>query len=305
MKVLSLRAWKVTKSQSINIFLLLMGVNFFSLPASLSKEFCDDETIPLPQVNSSDFMQDFVASPSKEVVGGLNALAKAPKQYRFPRDGQLLAPYLDLLNASFQIYKLAERPADITSESYPIGHEKNPYASALIPLCSGSFISSREIATATHCLRAKNSPVEEIHIVRRYHYVLEGGRVVQQGYTDERLVVGSTVRNGDLSRVRLGRSVSPPTLQSINGNTLEGMNQFSLLAIGYPNHQHGEPVLTVGCPQGTPDGDQGWQTTCPVEGGMSGGAVISINNRNPRERRQVGVVSLSSSDSHLSFPRFE
>lgn len=228
-------------------------------------------------------------------IDKFEAVAKTvrPRLLRFPQNAAGMAPYLQTLQSSFQIYKIAEQEDDVTRHALRVGHRDNPYGRPLIPLCSGSFTGPTEFTTATHCLRSKNESVESIHILRRHHFELVNGRIRSAGYTDVRIQEGSIQRRGDFVRARVVGEVPGPYMNPANERSL-GDDQ--LLSVGYPSNAHGRPVITIGCGRPTYLASGELTSTCPVLGGMSGGPVLSAAGG------QVGTVSLSSEDDLLTFP---
>ncbi len=217
-----------------------------------------------------------------------------PRLLRFPTHAHALVDYVEQLRSTFQIYKIAERPEDVTRHALRIGHRHNPYARELIPLCSGTFTSAQTLTTASHCLRSKSAAIEEIHILRRYNFVVIAGMLKVRGYQDYRIAAGSIERQGDLVRARVVGEVPGPYLGQAE---LARVGSDQLSAIGYPSNSHGRPVISLNCARPSYiNAQELTSSVCPVLGGMSGGPVIS------EAGGQVGVVSMSSEDNLLTFP---
>lgn len=234
-----------------------------------------------------DFLQERLGGVQ---ISAFNTMKPISKQVSlsYNQDRRNMAEYLPLINSSFQIYKLAELDSDITDQTLPVGHQDNPYDRPLIPICSGSFLNATRFRTAHHCLRSKTGAREDIHILRRHNFVQRGTGVVRRSYTDTRILSGSVENYGDFLSGELASSVPPPYLAN-EANSEIGLHE--LIAIGYPSSGHGNVVLTLGCSR--PSANTYGQLVsrkCPVEGGMSGGPVVSTN------QRFVGVVSESDSD---------
>lgn len=195
----------------------------------------------------------------------------------YPKDQMVMGPYIKLINSTFQLYKLAEDDRDITRNTLPIGHVDNLYQSPLVPLCSGVFTSPHEFKTASHCLRSKNSAVENIHILRRFFFEVENGVLLRRGFIDFKILRGSLKRVGDFLSGQTTRRIPPPYIYQINNDSSLTEN---LMAIGYPNKKSGEIVITIDC-QSPIRSSNGFieSKTCPVFGGMSGGPVISAESR--------------------------
>ncbi|MBI2522291.1 MAG: trypsin-like serine protease [Bdellovibrio sp.] len=208
------------------------------------------------------------------------------------------------LKSVFQVFKLAERTEDITPEALPVGHADNPYPLALIPLCSGSYHGHGMAITASHCLRSKRTPVEELHIFRFYQYKIQDQHLVVDYYRDYKIVLGSVERTGDLAQVKLaptpGALIHPVTTHS----TQTRPNEYT--AIGFPSHLVASPFVSLDCRlmNDSCGVNEICFEQCPTLGGMSGGPVARRNRASRGYQEQWGIVSESSNDGTLRSPTF-
>lgn len=138
--------------------------------------------------------------------------------------------------------------------------------------CSGSFIGSKYIATATHCYWRRGIAITERWILRNHRFEIIEGKLVRTGYDDYFVYPKVITQNSDTVILEIsGQKANTKFNFSTYPQVLNDKSKFHLM--GFPNHLYATPFLSYNCAK-IGSRQNSFNTNCQLKGGMSGGPQI-------------------------------
>ena len=79
-------------------------------------------------------------------------------------------PWIELLDRTFQMLEMPEHDGEWSESRLHAHPPQSEGGLRYRSLCSGSFLDSRHVITALHCLRSKKGAIEANHLIRHHQY---------------------------------------------------------------------------------------------------------------------------------------